>query len=227
MSTLLTPIITQLEIDRDRFKILINGSETDTVMLENREENSIAGQVAGRIDSLAVNLNTAVSDAETAETNAINAKDAAVSAKNTAESAENSASNSESNALSHANDAEGYRDQALSYKNDAESIMSRPYYFDRYLTKSAITTGTIDVTGNTVSRVDGTVNTTLTLSESTLANNRSQTVVVFVEDSGGSITWPTEVSWAGGNEPTLGTSWTNILLFWTGTMWIGMESAKK
>jgi hypothetical protein len=97
----------------------------------------------------------------------------------------------------------------------------------RYETSSVVTTGVIDAMTATVFRVDGTVNRTLTLSNATLPATSAQSIVVFIDGSGGTVTWPIEVSWAGGNEPVLGTTWTNVILFWTGTMWIGMESSKR
>jgi hypothetical protein len=51
---------------------------------------------------------------------------------------------------------------------------------------------------------------------------------IFVITNGGSvsITWPVSVAWAGGTEPTLTTSGTDILTFFTidgGTIWYGVE----
>lgn len=98
-------------------------------------------------------------------------------------------------------------------------------FISKYETASKSTTGDIDVTSATVFRVDGTLTTPLSLVGS-VPNNRAMTISVFVQDSGGSITWPVEISWAGGNEPVLGTTWTNVVLFWTGSMWIGSVGAK-
>lgn len=100
-------------------------------------------------------------------------------------------------------------------------------YMPYYRTKSKNTTSVIDVESAAVHRVSAAANKTLTLSKSTLPSDTAQNIVVFVEDSGGVITWPTEVSWAGGNEPTLGTTWTLVNIFWTGSMWIGMEGSKR
>lgn len=101
------------------------------------------------------------------------------------------------------------------------------HHLGTYSTNSIEITDVIDVTGATVNRLDGTTDAVLSLSHPTLPSTISQSIVIFIEGSGGSITWSSEVSWAGGNEPELGTTWTNIVLFWTGTMWIGMESAKQ
>lgn len=106
---------------------------------------------------------------------------------------------------------------------NTESSKFMPYYY----TKSSEATSVIDVEDATVYRVNAATNKTLTLSQPTLPSNRAMSIVIFVEDSGGTITWPTEISWAGGAEPVLGTSWTNVMIFWTGSMWIGMEGAKR
>lgn len=104
-----------------------------------------------------------------------------------------------------------------------ESVQS---FIPRYETKSVETTASIDVKAATVFRVDGTTSPTLTLSNATLGTDRAMVISVFVTGSGGTITWPAEINWSGGTEPTLGTNWTNVVLSWTGTMWIGSEGAK-
>lgn len=104
-----------------------------------------------------------------------------------------------------------------------ESSKFMPYYY----TKSSEATSVIDVEDATVYRVNAATNKTLTLSQPTLPSNRAMSIIIFVEDSGGVITWPPEISWSGASEPVLGTTWTNIVIFWTGSMWIGMEGAKR
>lgn len=100
-------------------------------------------------------------------------------------------------------------------------------YLPYYHTKSKSITSVIDVEDSTVYRVDASVDRTLTLSKPSLGSDVAASLVIFIEDSGGTITWPAEISWSGGSEPVLGTSWTNVILFWTGSMWIGMEGAKR
>lgn len=102
-----------------------------------------------------------------------------------------------------------------------------PSYIPYYQTKSVATTNVIQVAESTVYRVDASANRTLVLSQPTLPSDRAMTLVVFVQGSAGTITWPVEIDWAGGEEPTLGTTWTNVILFWTGSMWIGSEGSKK
>lgn len=241
MSTLLTPVLTQIEIDRDRFKILVNGTETDTVQLENREELSIAGQVADRIDSQTINLTSAVNDAESARDSAIVANSNAQSAKDTAVSAKTDAVNAKDASITAQGDAEAARDEASDYRDETEILRNETIdatqggitYIPRYETDSLAVDpmdGVIDIAMAAVWRVDGTTTIDLVFPDPedfTFEADRAQSVVVFIEGSGGAITWPLEVEWAGDSEPALGTSWTNVVLFWTGTMWIGMESAKK
>lgn len=117
MSTLLTPIITQIELDRDRFKDLVNGDELVTVSLESRTEKSIAGQIKERIDAMAVSLTDAVNAAETA-------RDSSITAKTAAELAETNAKNSKDAAFSSQTAAEGARDQVLSDKADIDTWYS-------------------------------------------------------------------------------------------------------
>lgn len=114
MSTLLTPIVTQLELDRDRFKELINGDENATVQLEERTEKSIAGQVKDRIDGLSVSLTGAVSAAEAA-------RDASQTAAGQSQASASAAATSQGEAFTSATEAAYARDLTVSYKDDAET----------------------------------------------------------------------------------------------------------
>lgn len=105
----------------------------------------------------------------------------------------------------------------------AENRNLLPYY----QTKSVVATTVINVLESTTHRVDATVNRTLTLSNSTLSSEIAQSIVIFVSGSGGTITWPAQISWADNKQPELGTNWTLVYLFWTGTMWVGMEGQKQ
>lgn len=117
MSTLLTPIITQLELDRDRFKKLINGDVEDTINLEGREEYSIAGQVKNRIEDLAGDLVSAVADSELAKQNAESARDETQALLDEAQQAS-------SDAFNYKSSTEGARDQATSILNDVMDLKS-------------------------------------------------------------------------------------------------------
>lgn len=114
MSTLLTPIITQMELDRDRLRGLVNGTDADTVVLEGRVEKSVAGQVKERIDQMTVSLTDAVTTAEDARDTTITAKDEAVLAASESQDVK-------ADVLSLVTTAEGARDLTESYKSDAES----------------------------------------------------------------------------------------------------------
>ena len=113
MSTLLTPIITQLELDRDRLKELINGTETDTVDLEGRTEKSIAGQVNERIDDLAFDFTTAKNSVESIETDVSGYKTDVINLRDETQTFRNDAESFKTT-------AEGARDQASSYLNDVD-----------------------------------------------------------------------------------------------------------
>lgn len=115
MSTLLTPIITQMELDRDRFKALVNGTDTDTVVLEGRTELSIAGQVIQRIDFVAANFLTARDEAVQA---ALDAN----TAKSDTQLIQTDVSNMRDDVFSYLTSAEGARDQTISVKNDTDQV---------------------------------------------------------------------------------------------------------
>lgn len=117
MSTLLTPIITQLELDRDRFKELINGDENATVTLEGRTEKSIAGQVIERIDFVASDFITAKDEALQAATDAGIARDQAQGFRDEAEGFKIDANSALVT-------TEGARDQTQSIKADIDQIYS-------------------------------------------------------------------------------------------------------
>ena len=143
---------------------------------------------------------------------------------------ESNAATSESNAQTYSNEAEGYRNEAKTYH---DNLMVEPYYFPYYMTKSVTSTGNIDVTNAAVNKVDGTTNTTISFVDDTgtaitsLPTDRAQNIIIFISGAGGSITWPSQIEWSGGNEPTLGTTWTSVIVFWTGNMFIGITSGKK
>lgn len=77
MTTALTPIINQMQTDSDRLRALVNGTENDTVELENRTSKSVAGLVKEAIDTSAIDLNNAVQSAQSSATDAANSKTAA------------------------------------------------------------------------------------------------------------------------------------------------------
>lgn len=125
MTTTVTPIITQLSLDRDRLKDLVNGDANTTVQLEGRVEKSIAGQVADRITETGINLTTAVSDATAA-------RDAAIGAKNDAETFKQAAEQAKIDTDLLKNDTE-------SFKNSAEQAATTAQQY--YNSISAINTG--------------------------------------------------------------------------------------
>ena len=205
-----------------------------------RTVKSIAGQIKDRIDSLSYDFEQAKNTIEQTEVVLLNAKDTTIAARDAAQT-------SETNAQGYASQAEADKNQARTYRNEAnnlkietrdyrDEILTEPYYFPYYLTKSEVvpTSGEIDVANAAVNRLDGTTNITLSftnggvaLGSAPLPSDRAQNVIVFVTGAGGNITWPSEVQWSGGNVPELGTNWTSVILFWTGTIFIGITSAKQ
>jgi hypothetical protein len=55
--------------------------------------------------------------------------------------------------------------------------------------------------------------------------NRAMTVVIAVTGNAAAITWPGSISWSGGTAPTLGATYTNVILLWDGTKWTGSVGA--
>jgi len=102
--------------------------------------------------------------------------------------------------------------------------MSYPL-FNNYRTKSVQSTSVIDFEAANVHRISGTTDTTITL-QGTEPNDEAINVVICIEGYGATITWPSAINWNNGTEPNLGPNWTNIILFWTGSMWVGMISGR-
>lgn len=96
---------------------------------------------------------------------------------------------------------------------------------DRYDLAMISSTGEVDAAvGNTFVMENGTAGTRA-LSFKNLPANRAMTLVVFVRGNTGNITWPAEVKWNNTLAPTLSTTFTNLVFFWTGTEIIGSTGA--
>lgn len=126
MSTLLTPIIAQLELDRDRLKGLVNGEVGDTVELEGRIERSIAGQVQFRIDQLAFDLEEAVTLSQTAAQASTAARDEAEGFRDEAEGFRDDAANAATSAATSAGQASQYLSEFDERLEEAIISMSDP-----------------------------------------------------------------------------------------------------
>lgn len=94
---------------------------------------------------------------------------------------------------------------------------------DRYDLKVGSTTAVLDLAVQQVFTVNATTNRTLSFAN-VPGSSRSMTVVIELQGTGGTITWPT-ISWNGGTAPTLGATSTVVVLLWTGTKWIGSVGA--
>lgn len=117
MSTLLTPIITQMELDRDRFKDLVNGTASETVDLEGRTEKSIAGQVEERFNQLTFDFTTAKDEVVSLEAQVSGYKDDVVQLKSDTQQLHD-------DTLSYKIEAEGARDQTISQSTDVQTWWS-------------------------------------------------------------------------------------------------------
>ena len=94
---------------------------------------------------------------------------------------------------------------------------------DRYDLKIGSTTGVLDLSLQQIFTVNATANRTISFLNTPPAG-RSMTVVIELQGSGGSITWPT-ITWNDGTAPTLGATSTVVVLLWTGSKWIGSVGA--
>jgi len=87
----------------------------------------------------------------------------------------------------------------------------------------------IDLTaGNSVSATVDTSTNTFTFSNPTASDEGCGFTLVLVNGGSQTVVWPGSVDWPGGTAPTLTTSGTDILTFWTvdgGTIWHGMAAS--
>ena len=241
-SELLAPVVSQITLDKSRFRTLVNGDESETVDLEilssdatpieTRTVKSIAGQIATRIDNLSYDFEQAKNTIEATEVTLLEAKDDTIAARDQAQTSESNAAASLDQANTARNEARTYRNETANYYND---IFVEPYYFPYYLTKSVDipASGQIDVNNAAVNKLDGTTDITLSFVNSdgtaitTLPTDRAQSIIIFITGAGGNITWPSQIEWSGDNTPELGTNWTSVILFWTGNTFIGITSGKR
>jgi hypothetical protein len=96
--------------------------------------------------------------------------------------------------------------------------------FERYTLKAAAATATLDLAVQQVFTVSAASARTLAFANAPGAN-LAMTVVVKVAGNAAAITWPAGISWSGGTAPTLGASYTVVVLFWDGTSWVGSTGA--
>jgi hypothetical protein len=87
----------------------------------------------------------------------------------------------------------------------------------------------IDLTlGNSVSATVDTSTNTFTFSNPTASDELCGFTLTLVNGGSQTVAWPGSVDWAGGTAPTLTTSGTDILVFFTingGTLWHGMVAS--
>jgi hypothetical protein len=96
--------------------------------------------------------------------------------------------------------------------------------FDRYTLKVASATAALDLAVQQVFTVSAAAARTLTFANAPGANE-AMTVVVKVTGNAAAITWPVGIVWSGGAAPTLGATFTVVVLFWDGSQWVGSTGA--
>jgi len=149
-TTTITPIITQMELDRDRLKKLVNGTDTDTVVLENRTERSIANMVQYRLDTLTVSLNDAITRSETAATNAETSENNVAAAETRINTVETNVSTMETDVTNLYNQTDGLATDVSNTKAAIDTIKT-----DIDTTKS-----NIDTTYSNIQTIETNVNST-------------------------------------------------------------------
>jgi hypothetical protein len=113
-------------------------------------------------------------------------------------------------------------DGKLYFRKDG-AWFERPV-FERYTLKAVTATAALDLAVQQVFNVSAATAKTLTFSNAPGANV-AMTVIVKVTGNAAAITWPVGISWSGGTAPTLGASYTVVVLFWDGTSWVGSTGA--
>jgi hypothetical protein len=94
---------------------------------------------------------------------------------------------------------------------------------DRYDVAVAATTGVLDLAVQQVFTISATVARTISFANVPDAT-RAMTAVVNLTGTGGTITWPASITWAAGSAPVLAATITVVVLYWTGTQWVGVLS---
>lgn len=96
-------------------------------------------------------------------------------------------------------------------------------HVNRYDVLTAATLSVLDLAVCQAFTVSAASSRTLTFANVPPAD-RAMTAVVTLSGSAGIITWPTGIVWLAGSAPTLGTTVTVVVLFWTGAQWLGTLS---
>ncbi len=96
---------------------------------------------------------------------------------------------------------------------------------DRYTLNAEVTTGLLDLSVAQTFTLDATSDLNIVFDNAPAAS-RSMTVVLTLEGGTGSITWPSAVKWHNKTPPILGSEFTVVVLYWTGSVWLGSVGIK-
>jgi len=109
----------------------------------------------------------------------------------------------------------------------ADQLVTRPMLKDYSETKVAMAANAVDISLGNVQTYTLSGSQSLTFTNP-IATGNSSSFTLFVTNGGSAtLTWPTEVDWAGGTAPTLTTSGIDALTFTTidgGTIWYGFAA---
>jgi len=95
---------------------------------------------------------------------------------------------------------------------------------DRYDLAIKDTTGVLDLSVAQIWSIAHNGSRTITI-QNEPKSGRSMVVILFINGSTGTITWPSNVTWNGNVIPKLGTVRTTMSLVWTGSGWDGSVSS--
>lgn len=97
--------------------------------------------------------------------------------------------------------------------------------FDRYTLNTEAATGLLDLSMAQTFTMDATTDLNIVFDNAPPVG-RSMTVVLTLEGGTGTITWPADVRWNNKIPPILGSELTVVVLYWTGSMWVGSVGIK-
>ena len=105
--------------------------------------------------------------------------------------------------------------------------VTKPRFTDYAETKQAMAANSVDLTLGNVQTYTLSGNQTLTFDNPSDTGNACSFTLIVTNGGSATLTWPTEVDWAGGSAPSLTSSGVDILTFTTmdaGTIWYGFAA---
>ena len=111
--------------------------------------------------------------------------------------------------------------------NFADGVVQRPMLKDYAETKVAMAAHAVDISLGNVQTYTLSGTQSLTFTNPIASGNSSSFTLIVTNGGSGTLTWPTEVDWAGASAPTLTSSGVDVIVFTTidgGTIWYGFAA---